>query len=358
MNEKESLNLLDFLAAGINKEDPAIKAILSDENGEGATAGEIEALAGFIHYYTRTNDVGKHRGKSLEMIIKLFTKLRRRIEETDDILLRRFIALTARKRDAIWGNPLNLKHVFETYFKDITCFVAENTSENSLLANGDFEEEDGTWTLDGGAAYAADARFSGNRGLFFDGGSGETCAQELRRLFFAGNYTFHFFLNGKCGVIITDESGRYWNADDTVLEWADDEVINYFESPDGWNNVFCFIVLPEDIHGLSIQFASAEGETARIDYARLFAKPLNSSYTLVFQYGGYSEHGKLFRMGEGGADPIPGIDYEDKSYFDHAFIVGPHGAMQSQAFKNVLEIVRPRGIQAFSDFVGKNIVEE
>jgi hypothetical protein len=354
---------LDFLAAGIDRQDPAIQVILSNEDGEGAIANEVEELTRFIRYYTRTDDVKNHRGKPLEMIVKLFTKLRRRIGETDEILLRRFLALTARKGDKIWGNSLNLKHVFETYFRDIKCFVAENTGEHSLLVNGDFEIEDDAWVLGGGAKYASDARFSGKYGLFFDGG-GQSCTQELDRLLTAGNYAFHFFLNGKCGVIIENEDGRFFDANDQVfsgkrvLKWVDEEVVNYFESPCGWDNVYCFVVLPEDVRGLKIKFVGIEGQTASIDYARFFAKPLNSSYTLVFQYEGYSVSSKSLHLGEGGADPVDGINYEDESYFDHAFIVGPLGLTQSQSFKNVLEIVRPRGIQSFADFVEKNTVEQ
>jgi hypothetical protein len=362
MNEKESLSLLDFLANGINKEDPAIKAILSDENGEGATADEVEAVARFIDYYTRTDDVRNHRGKSLEMIAKLFTKLRRRIMEVDEVLLRRMLALTERKHDDIWGNALNLKHVFETYFKDIACYIAENTNKESILENGDFEFDD-TWALGGGAAYTYDARFSGKRGLFFDGGAEETCAQQLERLILAGIYTFHFLLNGKCGVIIEREDGKYWNANEqlfsgpVVLEWVDDEVINVFEKPDGWDDAYCYLKIPEDTR-LTITLVSIEGETAYIDYARLFVKPLNPSYTLVFQYEGYSITDRSLHLGETGEDPIQGVDYEDESYFDRDFIIGPKGKSGSQAFKQVLDIVRPRGIQTFTEFVEKNIIEE
>ena len=363
MNEKESLNLLDFLATGINKQDPGIKAVLSDEDGEGATANEVEAAARFIDYYIRTDNVRNHRGKSLEMIAKLFSKLRRRVTETDEVLLRRLLALTERKHDDIWGNALDLKHVFETYFKEIMCYVAENTNKDSILDDGDFEFDD-TWALGGGAAYSYDARFSGKRGLFFDGGAGATCVQQLERLILAGVYTFHFFLRGRCGVIIEREDSKYWNANDqefsgsVVLEWMDDEVINVFEKPDGWDDTYCYIKIPADIHKITIKFVSLEGETACIDYARLFVKPLNPSYTLVFQYEGYSITEKSLHLGAIGEDPIQGINYEDESYFDHAFIVGPTGISQSQAFKQVLDIVRPRGIQPFTEFVEKNIVEE
>jgi hypothetical protein len=180
----------------------------------------------------------------------------------------------------------------------------------------------------------------------------------------AGNYTLHFMLYGKCGVIIQDEEGQYWNANDqkfsgdTVLEWVDDEVINYFDKPDGWEDAYCFIVLPEDIHSITVKFVSIGGKQAYIDYARIFSKPLNPSYTLIFQYEGYSIADKSLHMGPVGEDPISGIDYNKESYFDHAFIIGPTGVSQSQAFKSVLDLVRPRGIQAFTEFVEKNIIEE
>jgi hypothetical protein len=362
MNEKEGVNLLDFLATGINRQDPAIQAVLSNEDGEGSTAAELENLVQFIDYYTKTDDVRNHVGYTLEMIVKLFTKLRRRIAETDEVLLRRMLALTERKGDKIWGDALDIKHVFETYFKDIKCFVAENTNKISVLDNGDFEQDD-TWTLKGGAAYSYDARFSGKRGLYFDGSPGETCTQLLKRLIVAGNYTFCFFLEGKCGLIIQREDGKYWNANDQqftgdiILEWTDDEVVNIFEKTHGWDNVFCFIKIPEDIHKITFKFVSVEGSTAFIDYARLFSKPLNPSYTLVFQYEGYSISEKSLHLGVTGEDPVQGVDYEDESYFDRAFIIGPTGISQSQAFKKVLDMVRPRGIQVFSEFIERNIIE-
>jgi hypothetical protein len=365
VNEKEGLNLLDFLATGISREDPCIQAVLSDENGEGATANEIEALVRFINYYTRNDDVRNHEGYTLDMIVKMFSKLRRRVTETDDVLLRRFLALAGRKGDAIWGNALNLKHVFEAYFRYVACYVAENTNDTdkNILDNGDFEFDD-VWSPGGGAAYTYDARFSGKRGLYFDGGAGESCVQRLERLILAGNYTLHFFLRGKCGVIIEREDGKYWNANDqefsgdTVLEWADDEVLNVFEKPDGWDNASCFIKIPEDIHKLVIKIVGIGGETAAVDYVRLFPKPLNPSYTLVLQYEGYSITEKSLHTGADGEDPIPGVDYRHESYFDHAFIVGPAVVSQSRAFRDVLDIVRPRGIQAFAEFVERNIVEQ
>jgi hypothetical protein len=362
MNEKEGLNLLDFLATGINKNDPVIQAVLSDYDGKGATANELEELVSFIDYYTRTGDVKDHEGESLEMIAKQFAKLRRQLEETDTVLLRRTRALTERQGDEIWGNGTNLEHVFETYFGGINAYVCESTSEESLLRNGDFEEDDTDWTLAGGAAYTADARFSGKRGLYFSGATGQSCLQTLIDIS-AGVYTPHFFLKGKCGVIIQNAGGKYFNADEKVLwneamnPWQTAPVTNWFDHDD-WRDAFCFVVLKAETTRLKIKFVSAAGREAHIDYVRFFLKPNNPSYTIIIQYEGYSVMNKTLHLGSGTVDPITGVDYSKESYFDHSYIVGRKGALQSVVYKSVLDTVRPRGIQAFVEFVERTEAEQ
>jgi hypothetical protein len=358
MNNRPGLNLLEHLASGLNKDDIIIKTLLSDENGNGAIANELSKLVDFITYYSRTDNVKNHRGKTLEMIAKLFARLQRRVNETDDILLRRLLALTYRQGDTIWGNPLNLKHIFETYFNGIICYVAENTNEISLLLDGSFEDNQ-HWVLGGTAKFDYEARFSDLRGLMFNGSSGESCTQNVRRLFSAGNYTFHFMLYGKCGVTIRRGDGKYWNANeqefsgDIVLDWMDEKVVNIFDSPYGWENVFCFLVLPNDLNELTITLEGIDGARAFIDHARLFVKPLNPSYTLIMQYQGFKINPKTLHIGESAEEPIHGLDYYTESYYDNAFIIGPIGVSQSQTFTSLLDSVRPRGIQAFVEFVEK-----
>jgi hypothetical protein len=363
MSENEGLNLLDFLATGINKNDPVIQAILSDYEGHGATANELTELIAFIDYYTRTDDVKHHEGDSLEMIVKQFTKLRRQLEETDAVLLRRMRALTERQGDEIWGNGPNIEHIFETYFGGINAYVCESTNEESLLDNGDFEEDTDVWTLAGGAVYTADARFSEKRGLYFSGAAGQSCLQMLADIS-AGVYTLHFFLKGKCGVIIQDAGGKYFNAVEKVLwneaanPWQTAPVTNWFDNGDEWRDAFCFVLLRAGTAQLKIKFISAAGREACIDYARFFMKPLNPSYTIVIQYEGYALEDKTLHLGEGMIDPIPGLDYSKESYFDNSYIVGRKGALQNVVYKSVLDMVRPRGIQAFVEFVERTEMQE
>jgi hypothetical protein len=362
MNENEGLNLLDFLATGINRNDPAIQAVLSDYDGNGATANELEELVAFIDYYTRTDDLKDHEGESLEMIIRQFTKVRRQLEETDAVLLRRMRALTERQCDEIWGNGPNLEHVFETYFGGINAYVCESTNEESLLRNGDFEEDDHDWTLAGGAAYTTDARFSKKRGLYFSGVAGQSCLQTLLDIS-AGVYTLHFFLKGKCGVIIQNASGKYFNADEKVLwneaanPWQTASVTNWFDHDD-WRDAFCFVVLKAETSQLKIKFVSAAGREAYIDYARFFLKPYNPSYTIVIQYEGYAIEDKTLHLAAGEVDPVSDVDYGKESYFDHSYIVGRKGALQRVVYKSVLDMVRPRGIQAFVEFVERTEIEQ
>jgi hypothetical protein len=361
MNKKEGLNLLDYLATGIKKDDPAIQAIFSNDDGEGAIANEVEEVIAFINYYTRTNDVRNHLGDSLEMITKQFANITRQMQEDDTRLLRRMLALTERKGDVIWGNGLDMKHVFETYFENIRAFVSENTNDNgkNLLKHGDFEDdEDGNsdddWTRTGSAVYSYEARFSGKQGIYFDG----TPAGVLQNLedLTAGLYTLHFFLLGKCGVKIRNDEGKYWNGtanpDNYVLAWQAEECVNEFSSGE-WNDMFCIIRLDALLADLSVEFVPVEGETASFDYVRLFEKPANPSYTITFQFEGYSLSSKTLHLGKGKEDPVDGVNYKKESYFDHSFIVGRQGAYRSEVYKSVLDTVRPRGIQSFAEFVEK-----
>jgi hypothetical protein len=360
MNKSEGLNLLDFLAGGINKNDPAIQAVFSNYEGEGAIANEISELTGFIDYYTRTDDVKGHEGKSLEMIVRQFTNMRRQLEETDAALLRRMRALTERDGDEIWGNGQNLEHIFETWFDGINAYVCESTNEKSLLRNGDFETDD-DWTPAGGAVYAAEARFSEKRGLLFSGATGQSCLQTLSGIS-AGVYTLHFFLKGKCGVLIQNANGKYFNADEKVLwneaanPWQTAPVTNWFEH-DGWRDAFCFVAVKAETPQLKIKFVSAAGREAYIDYARFFLKPKNPSYTIVIQYEGYAVEDKTLHLAEGESDPVSGAHYGNESYFDHSYIVGRKGALQRVVYKSLLDTVRPRGIQPFVEFVERTETE-
>jgi hypothetical protein len=358
MNKQEGLNLLDGLATGINKIDPVVSTIFSDFDGTGAAANEIEALLPFIDYYTKTGDVINHRGYTLEMIIKLFTGLRRRVNEADRIYLRRMLALTERKGDTVFGNGMDLEHVFEMYISGVKAYIAENTNaENlNLIVDGDFEED--KWIVN--AAYAYEARFSKRRGLFLDG-DGKYCRQTLESGFEGGWYTFHFMLKGTCALRIRDGDGRCWNANeqiflgDVILRWVDDCQNRY--TTEDWKDI-CVVIRVAKNARLVFEFLSVEGEAGYVDHVRFFIKPPHPSYTLIFQYEGYAVNSQSLHMSVTGHDPAAGTRYEKESYLDHAFIVGRLGAYRKEYYQSLMDIVRPRGIQAFSEFVEKIIMED
>jgi len=364
MNTSQGLNIRDYTATGINKEDELYKAIFSDDEGNGAGAAELDQVLDFINYYTKTDNVRDHKGYTLEMIVKEFTGFRRMLYEPDSIYLRRFLAITERKKDEVWGTKWNIQHVFEAYFSGIKIYVCESTDDitNNLLENGDFEEDEDEnnngWELDGDAEFTGGSRFSGKLGLSFNG-QPCSCKQGAEGLA-GGVYAFHFFIEGKCGVKITDAQGRYWNStakpNNYILQWQEEEFINEFEG-ETWRDVFCFIILPETMD-LTMEFVSLDGEDCKIDYARLFKKPLNPSYTVLIQYEGYQVTDKSLHLGIGTEDPIDGVDYGKESYFDHNYIVGRLGAHRRDVFNSLLEIIRPLGIQPFLEFIEKAHMED
>lgn len=358
-NSSQGLNLIDYMASGINTEDEVFKAVFSDDEGNGAWAIQLDKVLEFINYYTKTDDVRKHKGYTLEMIVKEFIGFRRMLYEPDSIYLRRFLAITERKKDEIWGTKWNIQHVFEAYFNWVKIYVSECTNDinKNLLVNGDFEDDDDSWEMEGEAEFTGDARFSGKQGLFFNGmpGSCKQGVSDLRK----GVYTFHFFIEGKCGVKIKNDQGQYWNAtakpNNYILKWQDEEFVNEFEGGI-WQDVFCFIVLPETMD-IEIEFVPLEDENCYIDYSRLFEKPLNPSYTVIVQYEGYQITDKTLHLAKGKDDPIDGVDYSRESYFDHHYIVGRLGAHRREVFESLLEIVRPLGIQPFLEFIEREYVE-
>lgn len=358
MNNRSGLNILDNLASGIRRNDPCIAAVLSDEAGNGSTALEIENLNKFVDFYT-DNNAAHHKGYTLDMIANEFSGLRRRQRESDATLFRRMCSLTVRKNDTIWGNPLDIKHVFETMFVDTICIVSERTNKDSLIKTDDFESD--LWTPTGGASFTYDSRFFGYRGLFFDGTEGEKCVYT-KRVPLIGIYTFHFLLKGKCGVIIKRGDGKYYDAreqryeSDTCLEWLDTEIINIYDSKD-WEDRHALIIIPEITEEITFEFVCIEGNTACIDYPRLFLKPIHPSYTITMQYTGYAIHDKSLHLGEYNDDPNPDVNYVKESYLDHAFIIGPNSVTLSNAFYYILEIVRPQGIQVFCEVLAKEIID-
>jgi hypothetical protein len=344
----EGLNLIKYTATGINTEGEIYRSVFSDDEGNGALAHELDTLVDFINYYTKTDDVRNHKGISLDLIIKEFTNFNRRVLEKDEIYLRRFLAITERKKDLVWGTKWNVKHVFETYFSGIEVFVAENTSDINLIMNGDFEDMDENWNIEGGAEISYSARLSGSRGLYFNRTSGAASQSvNLER----GVYVLHFFLEGTVDVAIKNSAGKYW--DMNRLEWRDNLLVNNFESGI-WDDQSMFIkVLPEE-DSIDIRFIGTKDYVITLDYVRLYRKLPYPTYTIIVKYEGYAVADKTLHLGKGMEDPDPAITwYPRESYFDNSYVLGRIGAYRKEVYLSLLEIIRPKGIKAFVETIEK-----
>jgi hypothetical protein len=342
---KEGANLIEFMASGINKNDPVFQAIFSNPEGEGAIANELEEVVKFIDYYTKTDDVVNHKGDTLDLIIQMFTKFDRYLGESDTAYLRRMQAITQRKGDKIWGNKWDIIHVFETYFPGRRIYLCENTSslETNSIINGDFEEPGG-WVLGSGAVIARDARFSKDRGLLFNGSG--ICTQSIT-VIHGGVYTLHFFLKGECNIQIQCNDGQYWNA--KSLSWLASPTLNNY-SREEWDNDFMFI-RAGDNSVLTVTFKATAEKAAYIDYVRLFKKEKNPSYTIIVNHEGFPTIGKTLHLAAGGEDPSHDVlDYSNESYFDHSYIVGSKSSYTHNIYSEILDIIRPKGIKAYVEF--------
>jgi hypothetical protein len=343
----EGLNLIDYIAAGISRDDEILKAIFSNADGEGAIANELELLVQFIEYYITTDNVINHKGKSLDQIVTLFTKLLRFINEGDSSYLRRMRSLTQRQEDKVWGTAWNIIHVFEAYFPGRRIYLCENTvgNNNNLVSNGDFEEDTG-WELDT-ATMDYTAGFSLKRGLCLENAG--SCTQTLENID-AGIYMFHFFLKGKCGVQIINSQGKYYKAE--MMEWSGSPFINNL-GKDEWDNITFLVTIPQDTD-VVIGFTAMPGETGFVDYVRFAEKEKNPSFTVLVYSDSDMITDKTLHLAEGESDPSGDIpDYNNESYFDKSFVSGPGSSYTREIYREILDTVRPVGIKAYIDFISR-----
>lgn len=335
--------LLNNLPAAIDRDDPVISALFSDEKGNGAIVNALSTVADFIDSYTTTEEINEQKGTVLDKTALFFTGIQRNAEETDDGYLRRVKTVAVRNNDLVFGTSWNMKSVFQRFFRTAAVHVIENTlsySEDNLLVNYDFEEEGG-WIFSG-AVKEAVARFSGETGAKITNGYIEQQVNNLK-----GTYFLHFFLYGKCYVSIRDSTNKYWNEE--AMAWQISPCQELKEA-NVFSNISMFFIT-EDTKNITIRFSSVTGYQAYIDYCGLFFKNAFSSFAVIVAFSGEAK-GKLFSAAPGTSDPTIDIqNYDNVSYFSQDFLQGIPNGITNRYYEQVLQNIKPMGVKAYLVFI-------
>lgn len=357
------MNLADQLRGNfpktIDKSRPIFSALIANDNGDAAIQKQIADLLAYMKEWTSTPDVYEQTGLMLEKTIKFFSYLERFADETETSLKNRFGALFVRNHDKKWGTPYDIKNVFRQYFPHAEIFLVENVNDaitENLFDDGDIDSSSPiAWTLTNCSA-TQDARFSKAYGIEMAQAGGvlsQSVSADAETTYF-----LHFFLKGAANVTIKSDNDLYWN--DETKEWDASLASKHFETED-WNNQSLFFITGENDSSVTISFEYA-GETAYLDYFRLFEKQPYGSFTVIAHFEGNTGLG-VFGLAAGDSDPnIPSEDpsvppqprYGNYGYYDKSYMSGVPIGFASDIYEDLLDYLRVQGVKAYLDIVIKD----
>lgn len=293
----------------INKNGTIFRALLADKATEDGTIEKIfTELEETRKAWTERKSIYDMTGEQLDKTLSVISVLKRLQNESEATFLKRNELLFYRNGDKVWGDKWNILNMFKTFFNNDNVYIVNNTDEENLLLDGNFERRN-AWTLDD-AVYEHEARFEETTGVLFNACG--TCAQsanvQKNRAYF-----LHFFLKGNIRVRIVDNNGRYWNPNgDEFGVWSANEYLQSFESSD-WNNKSMFFITDDNVTSVSVEFVYEPGYYAFLDFVRLNLKTGASTFSLIAVFEGvYSD--ETASLAPGTNDDIIAPDYDTMGY--------------------------------------------
>lgn len=330
-------------------------------------AGRLDEADQYSKEWVNTPGIYEQTGQQLSITGKFFSFLERYKDESDKAYKQRIKSIFYRNGNTVWGNPYDVKSMFEQYFPHAHIFVVENVGQLSddesknenLILDGDFQAED-VWELTD-CTYSENARFSKAKGVLLANGS--NCKQEVEieknKIYF-----LHFFLKGKCKVQIKDNDGRYWN-NTTYYDSENEEWINGFWQNESfeisymqndWNDCNLKIITDnsETLESIEIKIIGTENGSF-LDYVRLFEYKNYPTFTVIAHYEGDSVEQDAAALAPGTNDVISD-PLENYSYIEYAFLTGVNNAGYSQdIYEDLLKYVKATGVKAYIDIVQKDL---
>lgn len=339
----------------INKTAPIFSALVANDEGTGAFEYELNNLISYMNEWVGTPNVYEQSGSMLEKTVAFFSFLEHFTDEPESSLKNRFGAIFIRNHNEIWGNPYDVKTVFEQYFSNAEIYIVENTGNlqaDNLIHNGDFADSSSRWILQN-CNLDIGSRFSKTYGvgLYYDSNLKQTVnfANSERK-----TCVLHFFMKGKVRLRIKNSAGQYWNSSNN--SWNSQSSYTEFEC-DKWQNQSIFFVTESGVSGIDIEFSGKGNDKSSIDYIRLFEKKPYASFTVIVHFEAESGANAL-SLAPGNSDPNENIsDYRKYYYFDKAFLTGAAAGFAQDIYNDLLDLLRAQGVKAYLEIVTKDYAE-
>lgn len=402
----------------IRKDKPVFSAIISNSKKTGAIESVLRDIEKYGNEYSRINDVYNQYDELLDQTVNFISYFERFTDESDEALKLRLGAIFKRKGDLIWGNPFDVKNVFQEYFPSARIYIVENvnSADENYIINGDFQEADG-WVFSNPDIRTKDARFSKGYGISVDSESdfvkqeisldanlinytvkkNETY-KDIAKLMYGNEllyeyisnyednpssisegdiikipsrnvYFLHFFLKGNCQVIIKDTSNnKYWNYQ--TKNWQITEFKNSFKSKTtDWTAESLWILNDFTVENIEITIMGDTG--GWIDFVRMYQKKEYPSFSIIAQFEGNSTDLALaLADGEADLDPITenlpegetipakygnyGYFGGDRNAYDGAYLSGVASGFAQDVYEDLLQYVIASGVKAYIEIVNRD----
>lgn len=337
----------------------------------GGIANEMEYLAGFLEYITRTSVIDNFYGEYLERVLYFFTGMVREIGETDDQLRIKFKALCIRNLNPSWITKWMIIDVFSYFFDPDIIYLIENYVVDNLITDGGFELDPSTnWSKsESGAStvsYVTAEMFEGLQcaEISVDSSGNAVSLYQTVSAITSGSYTLDFFTKDDRALPTDDlfkiriqRSGDsyYYNFDTFLWQVGDTSKTISKNSGTRYEYQQVFVEVPVGMSGqdITITFTNIGGTTTPykyyidkvglgtvIPYPTIKLLLVNIGSTLSFT-----------SMWEGTTDPVALLDYTLGSYFNQDYIIGLGGLYSLEYYLELLNIIKPCGVKAIIEIV-------
>lgn len=294
----------------VNKAGTTFKALLTDGEGGGTVEKIFSDLDETRKAWTGVKSIYDMRGEMFDKTMDIFSVLTMLQTDTEETYLNRLKLLFYRNGHTLWGTRFDILDIFKTLTNNERIYLVNNTDDENLIKNGNFERQT-DWTLED-CSYEREARFEETTGILFNASGylsqGVTVNADT-------TYFLHFFVKGNVRVKIVDNNGRYWNpSGGEVGTWTNTECYVSFGGED-WKDASLFFITDSTVSNITVTFAYEPGKYAFLDFVRLNEKTGASTFSLIAVFEGkYNDKTAHFAPGE--ADPIIApADYKKYGYY-------------------------------------------
>lgn len=324
----------------------------------GGVSLEYDAMLAELQKITvNAADVNNLSGDELDEVISRYIGIDRPVGEPDFSRFKILKAFYVRENIPSWATVHSIRRVFKNWFSESLINIRENQIVTDLITDGDFEAFDvetktvpfGEWTPSG-TSIAIDSleTYEGSRVLHGVGTGAVSCTKAVT----SGPYILFSAYKGYCPVKVQRDSDSYywnfasraWQAASAQLDLANADVeYKIFERP----------IMADGSYNVTITFGpDGSGRDFRIDMVSFGAKP---GYPFIHVLvSTFSQDGEFLNNWPGTSDPLGiGEDYDNATFFGQDFLGGDGGGIPTAYYQTVLDYVKPAGVKALFDFVGR-----